>query len=348
MDIESLFRPHLLKLNTTQNPRKGFEGIYLDYNENPFGSPDGGGYNRYPEPFQHQLKEKISKIKGVPPENMMLGNGSDEIIDFLFRIFCEPGKDQAIICPPTYDRYQNWADVNNVSVINVNLTKTFQLDVPAIVQAIEKNENLKLLFICSPNNPSGNALRYDDIEFLLNNFPGIVVIDEAYINFSRQRSFIRELTEYENLVVLQTFSKAWGMAGLRLGMAFSSGIIIDMLNKVRSPGNIDRAVMHIVSNALDNIETVNRQIKILVEERNKLMQALKEQKLAEELFHSDANIVLARFKDAVKLYEWLKENGILVSDSTQMPMCENCLRLSVGKPEENLALIEKIGAFYKK
>lgn len=343
MDIEKLVRPHILQLSNTAGRRILQEGkIYLDASENAFGSPVGSDYHRYPDPSQQKLKEKISAIKGVPTQHILLGNGSDELIDFLIRLFCEPGHDKIMICPPTYDRYQVWANVNNVSAVHVNLKENFQLDVPAMVKAIDENEHLKILFICSPGNPTGASLYYDDIEFLLNNFPGIVVVDEAYINYSRQRSFIRELTEYENLVVLQTFSKAWGLAGLRLGMAFSSDMIIDWMDQIRPPNNIGRAIQKIGTEALEHIDTVNARIKKTVEEKIKLAKELEEKHLAEKVYPSDTNFLLVKFKNAKNLYLELCKKGIMLSDCTDMPLCENCLRITIGTPEENKLLIETI------
>lgn len=343
MDIEKLVRPNILQLKPYSSARDEFGGtasVYLDANENAFGSPLAKNYHRYPDPLQKKLKEKISAIKGLPVQHIFLGNGSDEAIDLLFRIFCEPGKDNVIVCPPTYGMYQVSADTNNVSAINVNLTPDFQLDVPTILKNI--NEQTKILFICSPNNPSGNSMRYDDVEFLLNNFPGIVVIDEAYINYSRQRSFIRELTEYDNLVLLQTFSKAWGMAGLRLGMAFSNSFIVELMNKVKPPYNINEATQEMALEALEKIDTINQQIRITVEERTKLVKTLEEKKLAEKVFPSDANFVLARFKNAAKLYAQLLEKGIVVRNRSNLVLCENCLRITIGTPAENEILLKAL------
>lgn len=271
MDINKLQRENIKNLrpySTARDEYKGQASIFLDANENSYGSPlnpsskEDKNYNRYPDPLQLDLKDAIGKIKGVPIENTFLGNGSDEAIDLLFRAFCEPGRDNVIILPPTYGMYEVSAGINNVEVRKVNLLPGFQLDLDGIAEAID--ENTKLIFICSPNNPTGNSIIRTDIETVLANFNGLVVIDEAYINYAKQRTFIKELTEYPNLVILQTFSKAWGLAALRLGMAFAARPVIDILNKVKPPYNINQATQDIALNALQNIEQVNEWIKTTV------------------------------------------------------------------------------------
>ena len=269
--LDSLVRDNIKKMTAYSSARHEFTGsasIYLDANENSFGSPLPDNFNRYPDPLQMQVKEKLSTIKGVPPQNIFLGNGSDEAIDLLYRIFCEPGRDNAIIFPPTYGMYEVCAEMNDVKIKKVNLTKEYQLDIKAIETAIDAFT--RLIFICSPNNPTGNSLNRTDVGIILNNFDGIVVIDEAYINYSKQRSFIPELAEYPNLVVMQTLSKAWGLAGLRLGMAFASQPIIELMNKVKYPYNINTATQLLVLDALNNIEWVNNHIATTVTEREKL------------------------------------------------------------------------------
>jgi histidinol-phosphate aminotransferase len=241
-NLDSLVRDNIKKMTPYSSARHEFSGnasIFLDANENSFGSPLPDNFNRYPDPLQIQVKEKLSKIKGVPPQNIFLGNGSDEAIDLLYRIFCEPGRDNVIIFPPTYGMYEVCAEMNNIKVKKVNLKKDYQLDLEGIENAIDSFT--KLIFICSPNNPTGNSINRPDIEIILNNFEGIVVIDEAYINYAKQKTFIAELTEYPNLVVMQTLSKAWGLAGLRLGMALASRPIIELMNKVKYPYNINTA-----------------------------------------------------------------------------------------------------------
>jgi histidinol-phosphate aminotransferase len=298
-NLDSLVRDNIKKMTAYSSARHEFTGnasIYLDANENSFGSPLPDNFNRYPDPLQMQVKEKLSKIKGVPVQNIFIGNGSDEAIDLLYRIFCAPGRDNSIILPPTYGMYEVCAEMNDVKIKKVNLAKEYQLDIDGIANAIDPFT--KLIFICSPNNPSGNSINRADVEIILNNFDGIVVIDEAYINYSKQRSFIAELTEYPNLVVMQTLSKAWGLAGLRLGMAFASQPIIELMNKVKYPYNINTATQLLVLEALDNIDWVNEHIAITVIERENLKNELLNLSFTEDVYPSDANFLLAKMKNA--------------------------------------------------
>ncbi len=347
LDIENLLRENIKKLVPYSSARDEFKGkaeVYLDANENSYGSPFDKNYNRYPDPLQVELKDKISHIKGVPAENIFLGNGSDEAIDILFRAFCNPGIDNVIICPPTYGMYEVSANINDVFVKKVPLTQKFQLDLEGISEVVD--ENTKLIFLCSPNNPTGNSLLYEDIEIILNNFNGIVVIDEAYINYSRQRSFIAELTEYPNLVVLQTLSKAWGLAGLRLGMAFASEKIIYVFNKIKPPYNINAATQEIVLQALDNIEQINSWTKETIVEREKLAARLKEFGFVHEVFPSDANFLLVKTVAPGLLYMHLSmKSHIVVRNRSEVTLCEGCLRITVGTPEQNQALIESLKWF---
>ena len=260
-DLNRLVRENIKKLKPYSSARSEFSGVasvFLDANENAFGSPLTKWYNRYPDPLQWDVKKKISTIKATAPENILLGNGSDECIDLLIRAFCDPKRDNIIICPPTYGMYEVYAHINDVEVKEVPLLQNFQLNLEALEQAID--ENTKLIFFCSPNNPTGNSMEREDVEMVLNNFDGIVVIDEAYINYSRQRSFISELKDYPNLIVMQTFSKAWGLAALRLGMNFASTEIIDILNKIKPPYNINQATQELALQALDHLEDVNTMI----------------------------------------------------------------------------------------
>ena len=258
---------NLVPYSSARDEYKGKKGVFLDANENSYGSPLNENYNRYPDPLQLELKEKISGIKGLPVENIFLGNGSDEAIDILFRAFCRPGIDNVIICPPTYGMYEVSARINDAEIRKVNLTpETFQLDTPAILKAIDAST--RLFFVCCPNNPTGNGVKWADIKTVLDNFTGLVVVDEAYINFAGYRSLIPELLNYPNLVILQTLSKAWGMAGLRVGMAFASQQIIDVFNKVKAPYNINVVSQQIALDALDNIEQVNQWIKQLADMKN--------------------------------------------------------------------------------
>src|SRR6201993_136936 len=256
--LGGLLRENIKNLTPYSSARDEFQGeasVYLDANENAFGSPLDTPYNRYPDPLQYAVKKRLSEIKGVPPRNIFLGNGSDEAIDILFRAFCNPGVDNVILVPPTYGMYEVSANINDIQTKKVNLTEEYQLNLEGIAEAID--EHTKMIFICSPNNPTGNSIQRVDVETLLANFNGMVVIDEAYINFSRQKSFIQELTEYGNLVVLQTLSKAWGLAGLRVGMAFASEEIIEVMNKVKPPYNVNEASQQLALKALGNIDQVN-------------------------------------------------------------------------------------------
>jgi histidinol-phosphate aminotransferase len=340
MDINSLQRENIKNLkpySTARDEYKGQASVFLDANENSYGSPLDKNYNRYPDPLQLDLKDAISQIKGVPIENTFLGNGSDEAIDLLYRAFCEPGKDNVIILPPTYGMYEVSANINNVEIRKVNLLSNFQLDLNGIAEAID--ENTKLIFICSPNNPTGNSIVRTDIETILANFNGLVVIDEAYINYAKPRTFIKELTEYPNLVVMQTFSKAWGLAALRLGMAFAARPVIDVLNKVKPPYNINQATQDIALEALKNIEQVNDWIKITVEEREKLSNDLIALPMVKKVYPSDANFILVEVEEALKTYNALVDQGIIIRDRSKVTLCEGCLRITIGTKKENETLL---------
>lgn len=343
IEIDNLVRDNIKKLKPYSSARSEYTGeasVFLDANESSYGSPLDENFHRYPDPLQWLLKDEISKIKGVPPQNIFIGNGSDEIIDIAFRVFCEPGKDNVIICPPTYGMYKVCAGINNIEVQEIFLTEQFQLDVEGILEAV--NEHTKLLFLCSPNNPTGNNMYRMDIELLLNNFPGIVIIDEAYINFSRQKTFIQELTEYKNLVVLQTLSKAWGLAALRLGLGFTSEKIIDLFNKVKPPYNINQSSQQLAIKALSNIEEVNANIKNTVGQRGFVGEQLAAFNFIQKIYSSDANFILAKVNDADRLYRYLLENKIIVRNRTKEPLCENCLRITIGTPTENETLINAL------
>lgn len=346
MDIKDLQRENIKTLkgySTARDEYKGEANVYLDANENSYGSPLPANYNRYPDPLQLDLKDAISKIKGVPIENTFLGNGSDEAIDLLFRAFCNPGKDNVIILPPTYGMYEVSANINDVEVRKINLLPNFQLDLEKIAESIDANT--KIIFICSPNNPTGNSIFRSDIETILANFKGLVVIDEAYINFAKQKTFIQELTEYANLVVLQTFSKAWGLAGLRLGMAFSSRPVIDILNKVKPPYNINQATQDLALAALTNIPQVNDWIKKTVAERNNLSAELQKLPCVLQIYPSDANFLLAKVTDANQIYSFLIEKGIIVRNRSTVSLCEGCLRITIGTEEENRELINVLNTY---
>ena len=348
-NLDLLARDNIKKLKPYSSARDEFDGtasVYLDANENSLGSPTIKWYNRYPDPLQKKIKEKISKVKNISSAQIFIGNGSDEPIDLLYRCFCEPATDNVIVFPPTYGMYEVSANINNVHVKKVMLTEDFQLDLPSLEETIDLNT--KIIWICSPNNPSGNSINREDIEMVLNNFDGLVVVDEAYINFSRQKSFLADLNDYPNLVVLQTLSKAWGLAGLRLGMAFASPEIVGFLNKIKSPYNISQPVQDIVSTALDEIGMVNDMIVELVASRKKLEDSLMSLPAVTKIFPSDANFLLVRFHDAKGMYNYLVGNGIVVRDRSNIPLCENTLRITVGTENENKKLVAAISAFNPK
>lgn len=342
-DLNNLLRENIKKLVPYASARSEFSGeakIFLDANENSYGSPLSKWYNRYPDPLQLEVKEKLSTIKHVPVRSIFLGNGSDECIDVLYRSFCEPGKDNVITTPPTYGMYDVSAHINDIQIKQVSLTPRFQLDVPAIEEAID--DHTKMIFLCSPNNPTGNSLLREDIEVILNNYFGVVVIDEAYINFSRHRSFIQELADYPNLVVLQTLSKAWGLAALRVGMAFASEEIIEVMNKVKPPYNINQPSQELALKALEEVEQVNAMIKQIVQERELLGRHLAGLHIVEEVYPSDANFLLVKMKDAKSIYDALLGNGIVVRDRSKVTLCEGCLRITVGTKAENAELMSRL------
>jgi len=344
--LENLLRENIKKLIPYSSARDDFKGtakIFLDANENSLGSPLTVWYNRYPDPHQWKVKEAISKIKGVPLQNIFLGNGSDECIDILYRAFCNPGKDNVIINPPTYGMYEVNANINDVEVRRAVLLDDFQLDLIHLENLID--ENTKLIWICSPNNPTANSMNREDIETVLNNFHGLVVIDAAYINFSRHRSFIQELGDYPNLIVMQTLSKAWGLAGLRLGMAFASEAIIDVYNKVKPPYNISQSSQELVLKALENVDDVNEMIRAIVTMREDLRKSLKELNIVEEIFPSDANFLLVKFVDPKSVYNYLLGKEIVVRDRSKVELCEGCLRITVGTEQENKELIIALQQF---
>jgi histidinol-phosphate aminotransferase len=342
-DLNNLVRENIKKLTPYSSARDEFKGsarIYLDANENSLGSPLTKWYNRYPDPLQWEVKKKISSIKNVPAENILLGNGSDECIDLLIRAFCEPGDDNIVICPPTYGMYEVYGHINNVTVKAVPLTPAYQLNLDALQEAVD--QNTKLIFFCSPNNPTANSLIREDVEMVLNNFDGLVVLDEAYINFSRQRSFVPELKEYPNLVILQTFSKAWGLAALRLGMTLASEEIIGILNKIKPPYNINQATQELALKALENLDEVNAMIKAIVEEREKLVKELVQIPIVQKVHPSDANFVLVKVTDANGIYNYLKDKGTIVRNRSNVILCEGCLRITIGTEKENEDMLEQL------
>lgn len=344
--LDRLIRENIKKLKAYSSARSEFSGsakVFLDANENSFGSPLTKWYNRYPDPLQWEVKKKMAAIKKVDAENMLLGNGSDECIDLVIRAFCNPQRDNIIICPPTYGMYEVYAAINDVPVKEVPLTPAFQLNLEALEEAVDAST--KIIFFCSPNNPTGNSLDREDIEMVLNNFDGIVVVDEAYINYSRHRSFVTELNEYPNLVVMQTFSKAWGLAALRLGMIFASKEIVAVLNKIKPPYNINGATQELALKALDNLEDVNRMITDTVKLREELVKELNNTPCVEKIYPSDANFLLVKVTDANAIYAFLRDKGIIVRNRHNVLLCEGCLRITVGTEKENRDLLQALRSF---
>ncbi len=345
-NLNNLVRENIKALKPYSSARSEYSGaahIFLDANENSLGSPLKKWYNRYPDPLQIEVKKKISAIKSVPVENILLGNGSDECIDLLIRAFCEPKRDSIIICPPTYGMYEVCAHINDVLIKEVPLLPNFQLNLELMEEKIDAAT--KIIFLCSPNNPTGNSLETEDIEMVLNNFEGLLVVDEAYINYSRKRSFIAQLKDYPNLVVLQTFSKAWGLASLRLGMAFGSEELIQVLNKIKPPYNISGATQDLALQALDNLADVNSMIVETVKERQRLMETLTDLPLVQMIHPSDANFLLVKMDDANRVYQFLKEGGIIVRNRSNVLLCDDCLRITVGTEKENNDLVQRLQEF---
>jgi len=340
-ELDKLVRPNIKTLkpySSAKDEDTGAAKILLDANENSLGSPLTKWYNRYPDPYQKQLKEKLAFVKQIAANQIFIGNGSDECIDILFRTFCEPGKDNIIICPPTYPMYEVSANINDITVQNAPLLADYQLNVAHIEQLV--NERTKIIWICSPNNPTGNSLDRIDIETILNHFDGIVVIDEAYINFSKQKSFVQSLIDYPNLVVMQTLSKAWGLAGLRLGMCFANPDIIGYMNKVKAPYNINIVTQELALQALEEVGQVNDMIKLLVDMRNALAQVIASMPHVIKVFPSDTNFILVKIPHARKLYEFLMSKGIIVRDRSALALCEDSLRITVGTEQENTLLVD--------
>jgi histidinol-phosphate aminotransferase len=339
--IISKVRKNIAQLKPYSSARDEFKGsadVFLDANENPFGSPiSEGNYNRYPDPMQWKLKQEIAKVKLVSEKNIFIGNGSDEPIDILFRVFCEPGKDQILICPPTYGMYEVSANINDVKIQKVNLTEDFQLDVTGILDAIEPNT--KMIFICSPNNPSGNLMKAEDAKKVLRSFEGIVIIDEAYIDFADDRSFLNILNEFPNLVILQTFSKAYGMAGLRIGMSFAHEEIISIMNKVKPPYNLNEFSIEQGIKAIQNSKKVKEWVEEINNEKLIIKNQLEKLKIVEKVFPSEANFFLVKFKNATQIYNALTKKGIVVRDRSSQVNCDNCLRITIGTSEENKTLL---------
>lgn len=337
INIKNLVRKNILDLKPYSSARDEFEGengIFLDANENPFGE-----LNRYPDPYQRKIKQKLSELNQISTENIFLGNGSDEVIDLAFRIFCEPKKDKVLTFSPTYGMYEVSANINDLELINLDLNDNFQIDLETLKPYLN-DENLKIIFICSPNNPTGNSIK--NIKYILENFNGIVFIDEAYIDFSPEESFRNQIKNYPNLIVSQTFSKAWGMASVRVGIAYASEEIIKFYNKVKPPYNISQLNQDAILNTLndENINLVSENIKIILEEKKSLIQNLEKLDLVKKIFPSDANFILIAVDNADSVYRELVKKNVIVRNRNSV--IKNCLRITVGSPEENQKLIETL------
>ena len=337
IDIQKLVRKNILNLKPYSSARDEFEGengIFLDANENPFGE-----LNRYPDPYQRKIKERLSKINQISADNIFLGNGSDEVIDLAFRIFCNPAEDKVVTFSPTYGMYEVSANINNVELINWELNQDFQIDLDTLKPYLE-DENLKIIFICSPNNPTGNSIQ--NIEYILDNFNGIVFIDEAYIDFSTEESFRNKIKNYPNLIVSQTFSKAWGMASVRVGIAYASEEIIKFYNKTKPPYNISQLNQNAVLNVLndENIKLVQDNIKMILNEKKILILSLEQLTLVKKIFPTDANFILIEVENADLIYQKLVNENVIVRNRNSVT--KNCLRITVGSQEENLKLIETL------
>ncbi|SEA23559.1 histidinol-phosphate transaminase [Psychroflexus halocasei] len=338
MNINKLIRPSVLNLKKYSSARDEFSDKkddfqFMDANENPFDTE----YNRYPDPYQKSLKKKLADLKMISHENIVLGNGSDEILDMIIRVFCEPQKDEILSLSPSYGMYEVLAQINNVTYKTCRLNSKFQLDVKALLNEVSKNT--KMIILCSPNNPSGALLQVASIKKVLDDFKGIVVIDEAYIDFSANSSFINELAHYENLIITQTFSKAAGLAGIRLGVCYASQAICKAINKIKLPYNVNTLTQQKAIQFLKNIDKMKSQIEIIKSERSVLFKVLESLNYVEKVYPSDANFILVKVDDANKRYQELLNFGIVVRNRTNVEMCENCLRISVGNPQENQKLI---------
>lgn len=340
-DINLLLRENIKALKPYSSARDEYTGtasVFLDANENPYNAP----YNRYPDPMQRKLKTRIAEIKGVAPEYIFLGNGSDEPIDLLFRAFCEPGIDNVVSIEPSYGMYRVAADINNVEVRMALLKADYSLDVDAVLNAI--NANTKLVFLCSPNNPTANLLNQNDVKRIIEDFNGIVVIDEAYIDFAPEATWLTKLDNYPNLVILQTFSKAWGMAGIRLGMAFAALGIIQVLNKIKYPYNLNMLTQQKAMELLNKAQEKEGWVNTILVERETLQNALEKLPFVIKIYPSDANFLLVKMDDADGIYTKLTEQSVIVRNRSRVKLCDGSLRITVGSPEENSQLIKALNA----
>ena len=341
MNIQDLIRPTIKALKPYSSARDEFQGnsddmVFLDANENPFEN----GVNRYPDPQQRTLKYLLSTIKGVTQQNILLGNGSDEVLDLIYRTFCEPNQDNIITLPPTYGMYSVLANINAIEIKSVQLDADFQPKVEDILNVA--NSNSKLLFLCSPNNPTGNSFEVKSIERLIDEFKGIVVIDEAYIDFSNKESWTSRLNEFSNLIITQTLSKAHGMAGIRLGICYASEEIISVLNRIKPPYNVNILTQQKAISQLEQQELTQNQVTNILKERDLLITKLESIDYISKIYPSDANFVLVEVDDANKRYDQLIDKGIVIRNRTTQPGCENCLRFTIGTPKENRTLIDTL------
>ncbi len=335
--LEQLVRPNIWSLAPYSSARDEYSGkeahVFLDANENPYNAP----YNRYPDPLQRELKTMLSKVKGVPAENIFLGNGSDEAIDLPYRIFCEPGRDNVVSIAPTYGMYQVCADINNIECRQVLLDEHFQLHADQLLAACDSHT--KIIWLCSPNNPTGNSLDRNEIMKVIEGFEGIVIVDEAYIDFAQQLSLRQELPTHPNIIILQTMSKAWGSAAIRLGMAFASVDIINIYNKVKYPYNVNQLTQQQAIEMLKDPFEIDKWVKLLLQERSRLMAAFQDLPVCEQVFKTDANFFLARMTDAPAIYNYLVDHGIIVRNRSRIQLCNNCLRITIGMRSENNELL---------
>jgi histidinol-phosphate aminotransferase len=339
-DINNLVRENVKQMKPYSSARDEFEDfdtadmIFLDANENPFEN----GVNRYPDPQQMSVKEVLAKQKFVKTNQILLGNGSDEVLDLLFRAFCEPKKDNVITLPPTYGMYSVLANINAVQNIEVLLSDDFQPQIEKIMEAVD--ENTKIIFLCSPNNPTGNSFSDESVAYLLQNFKGLVVIDEAYIDFSKKDSWSNELDEYPNLIITQTLSKAYGLAGIRLGICYASAAIISVLNKIKPPYNVNELTQKRALERLKDKDKIKAEINSIITQREELLKVLLDIKFVEKIYPTEANFILVKVDDANKRYDELIGKGIVIRNRTTQPLCDNCLRFTVGTEQENMKLIE--------
>lgn len=343
MNIQDLIRPTVKALKPYSSARDEYQGnsddmVFLDANENPFEN----GVNRYPDPQQRTVKSLLSEIKGIPQKNILLGNGSDEVLDLIYRAFCEPNQDNIITLPPTYGMYSVLANINAITIKSVQLDANFQPKVDEVLEIADSNS--KLLFLCSPNNPTGNSFEARSIERLIKEFKGIVVIDEAYIDFSNEESWASRLEDFPNIIVTQTLSKAYGMAGIRLGICYASEEIISVLNRIKPPYNVNELTQQKAISQLEKSELTKQQVSNILEERAVLVNNLERVNYISKIYPSDANFVLAKVDDASKRYNQLIEKGIVIRNRTTQPGCENCLRFTIGTPEENKILIDTLNS----